>query len=80
MSYIFANGNTVKVTAPGIAAFKKVWPCSGLPDNLQWFEFAANGDLVDTSITEESDGSAAAALADDCKAFLQDGTLPEWCE
>lgn len=59
--------------------FNSVWPCSELRTSRHyWFEFAENGDLIDTDVPESDDGSAAAALSDDCKAWLFDGRQPEW--
>lgn len=34
--------------------------------------------LVDTDLPEHSDGTEALAMSADCKAFLQDGTGPDW--
>ena len=41
-------------------------------------EFDASGDLVDTDCPASDDVPAAAALADDCKNFLETGELPDW--
>lgn len=68
----------VRVSAAGVASFNRRWPCSTLRDRSYWFEFDGNGDLVDTDCPESDDGPAAAALADDCRAWLLDGTRPEW--
>lgn len=67
------------VTSAGIALFNARWPCSELRSTrAYWFEFEANGDLVDTDCPESDNGSAAKALADDCQAWLFEGTKPEW--
>lgn len=68
----------VRVSRLGVALFNARWPCSTLrPSRAYWFEFDAQGDLVDTDCPAQDDGPAAAAMADDCKAFLG-GDLPEW--
>lgn len=75
------SGNALKVIVPraSVARFNAVWPCSPLsPARHYWFEFDASGDLVDCDVPEHEDGHAAAALADDCRAFLLDGTSPNW--
>lgn len=59
-----------------IEAFKRQWPCHGLPDNLHSLSccFALNGDLVDVQAfdeqehlldTAEFDGPALLALTQD---------------
>lgn len=61
-----------------IEAFKRSWPCHGLPDNLHSLscEFASNGDLVDLEAYDEEqhlldthafDGPALLALTQDCQ-------------
>ena len=45
-----------------------------------WFEFDDSRDLVDTDVPEQDDGSAAAAMADDARAFLFDDIMPEWAQ
>lgn len=61
-----------------IEAFKRSWPCHGLPDNLHSVsaEFATNGDLIDLEAyddneklldTHDFDGPALKALVDDCQ-------------
>lgn len=75
------NGDSRKVivSRDDIAAFNRQWPCSTLRDTRHyWFEFDANGDLIDTDCPESDDGPAATALADDCRAFLFDGEMPDW--
>lgn len=75
------QGTKVFVTKAGVAAFNQSWPCSPLRDSrAYWFDFGANGDLVDTDVPESDDGEAAAAMADDCKEFLFDGTSPAWAK
>lgn len=82
MSYLTQfSGNLRKVivSAAGVAAFNSRWPCSELRDSRHyWFEFDDSGDLVDSDVPEQDDGSAAAAMAEDCKAWLFDDVAPEW--
>lgn len=68
----------VRVTREGVAAFNRTWPCSELRDRSYWFEFDNRGDLVDTDCPEQDDGHAAAAIAEDCKAYLFEDSFPEW--
>jgi hypothetical protein len=71
--------NKVRVSKVDVALFNAVWPCSSLRSTRSyWFEFASNGDLIDMDLPEQDDSDAASAMADDCKAFLFDGTKPEW--
>lgn len=63
----------VRVSADGIAVFNASWPCSNLrASRSYWFEFDADGDLIDTDCPEQDDGPAASALCDDCRDFLND--------
>ncbi|MFL6728100.1 MAG: hypothetical protein ACJ8FS_16535 [Sphingomicrobium sp.] len=73
-----ANHRKIIVSRDEVRLFNASWPCSELRDRSYWFEFDNDGDLVDTDVTEHDDGSAATAMADDCKAFLEDGTVPDW--
>lgn len=74
-------GRKVIVSKEGVAAFKRVWPCSELRSNrAYWFEFDEHGDLIDTDCPEQDDGAAASALADDCKAYLFDEDWPLWAQ
>ncbi len=69
----------VRVSKDGIAAFNRQWPCSELRSTrAYWFEFADNGDLVDTDCPEQDDGSAAVAMAEDCRDFLFNDNTPNW--
>lgn len=69
----------VRVSQVGVALFNRQWPCSTLRESrAYWFEFEPNGDLVDCDVPEHDDGPAAAAMADDCRAWLEDGESPEW--
>jgi len=71
----------IGVTREGVAAFNRQWPCSELrPSRAYWFEFDEHGDLVDTDCPEQDDGAAAAAMADDCRTFLETGNEPSWAE
>lgn len=73
------DSRKVIVSRAGVRAFNAQWPCSTLRDSrAYWFEFDSDGDLIDTDCPQHDDGPAASALADDCKAFLFDGDLPEW--
>lgn len=75
------KGRKVIVSRGEVANFNSRWPCSSLRESrAYWFEFDASGDLVDTDVPEQDDGPAAAALADDCKAFLFDDEEPAWSE
>lgn len=76
-----ATGGKVRVTMDGVAEFNRRWPCSELRSTrAYWFDFDANGDLVDTDVPEHDDGSAATAMSDDCKAFLFEGKTPAWAD
>ena len=71
--------NKVRVSPSGVRCFNAAWPCSELrPTRAYWFEFDSRGDLVDTDLPEQDDGPAAAALSDDCKAYLLDNVTPDW--
>lgn len=73
------QGRKVITTRDEVSAFNRAWPCSELRSTRHyWFEFAANGDLVDTDVPEQDDGSAASAMADDCRAYLMDGVVADW--
>lgn len=63
--------NKVIVSRAEVDAFNARWPCSELRDRSYWFEFESNGDLVDTDVPEQDDGSAARALCDDAKEFWE---------
>ncbi len=69
----------VRVSANGVYQFNRTWPCSELSsDRAYWFEFDNNGDLIDVDVPYEQDGSAAAAMAEDCKAWFFDDVQPDW--
>lgn len=73
--------NKVRVSRHGVALFNAQWPCSTLRSTrAYWFEFDIAGDLIDTDCPEQDDGPAAAAMADDCKAFLISNTIPAWAK
>lgn len=81
MPTIWNNSRKVIVSRDEVANFNSRWPCSELRDSrAYWFEFDSDGDLIDTDVPEQDDGSAAVAMADDCKAFLFDDVMPEWAE
>lgn len=70
----------VQVTRLGVRLFNAQWPCSELRSTRSyWFEFASNGDLVDTDVPEQDDGSAALAMSQDCQAYLN-GDVPGWAQ
>lgn len=76
----------VIVSREGVAAFNRSWPCSPLSsDRHYWFEFESDGingdagDMIDTDVPEHSDGDAARAMAEDCRAYLETGDEPAWC-
>ena len=74
-----ANRNKVIVSRAEVEDFNRSWPCSELRSTRSyWFEFDADGDLIDTDVPEQDDGSAASAMAEDCKAFLFDDETPRW--
>lgn len=62
----------VDVPASDVARFRRVWPCSGLPDAGGGFTFARrNGDLVDLHgalARPDADGPALVALSQDAAA------------
>ena len=69
----------VRVSASGIVSFNRAWPCSTLRGSrAYWFQFDSAGDLVDTDCPESDDGPAATAIAEDCRAWLDMGTIPQW--
>ena len=71
--------NKVRVSKAGVYQFNRTWPCSELRSNrAYWFEFDGRRDLVDVDVPESDDGSAASAMADDCKAWLFDDVEPDW--
>lgn len=71
--------NKVRVSREGVALFNLRWPGSNLSSNrAYWYEFDAEGDLVDTDCPEHDDGPANLAMCDDCKAWLFDDVVPEW--
>ena len=71
----------VIVSREGVAAFNHTWPCSSLRSSrAYWFEFDADGDLIDTDCPEQDDGPAASAMADDCKAYLFEDEQPTWAD
>ena len=73
------NGHKVRVSRAEVKAFNRVFPCSTLrATRAYWFEFDADGDLVDTDCPEQDDGPAAVALSNDCKALLFDEKEPDW--
>jgi hypothetical protein len=75
------NTNKVIVSRDEVARFNSQWPCSELRDSRSyWFEFDDNGDLVDHDVPQQDDGTAARAMADDCRAWLFDDDTPEWSD
>jgi hypothetical protein len=75
------GARTVQVSRAGVAQFNRTWPCSELRSTRSyWFTFEANGDLVDTDLPEQDDGSAALAMTQDCQAWLFEDIVPEWAQ
>lgn len=81
MPSIWNDTRKVIVSRDEVAEFNRSWPCSELRSTrAYWFEFDADGDLVDTDVPEQDDGSAALAMSEDCKAYLFDGDVASWME
>jgi hypothetical protein len=61
----------VSVSRAEVEAFKRQYPCSGLPDKAITFQFdARNGDLVDIwPDSSKFDGSGLLALSQDAQAY-----------
>jgi hypothetical protein len=79
MELFSGNPRKVIVSCDDVAAFNAQWPCSTLRDSRHyWFEFDADGNLVDCDVPEHDDGPAAVAMADDARAFLETGEAPDW--
>lgn len=69
----------VRVSKEGVAAFNALWPDSPLSDSrAYWFEFDSDGDLIDSDVPEHSEGKAADAMGEACKAWLFDEVWPDW--
>jgi hypothetical protein len=69
----------VLVSRQEVTAFNSRWPCSELRDShTYWFEFDDADNLIDTNVDVRGDGSAASAMADDCRHYLKTGEYPEW--
>lgn len=63
----------VRFAKEEIAAFNLSWPCSKLRSTrAYWFEFATNGDLVDTDVPQQDDGDEALALSYEAWKWLID--------
>jgi hypothetical protein len=75
------TGRKVICSSADVRRFNAAWPCSELrATRSYWFEFDSQFDLVDTDCPESDDGTAAAAMADDCRAYLESDELPGWAE
>lgn len=77
------NGRSrvVLVSRNEVANFNRSWPCSKLDSSRHyWFEFDESGDLVDCDVPEHSDGPESVAMADDCREWLMNDTIPEWAD
>jgi len=72
MELFSGNRNKVIVSRSEVAEFNSQWPCSELRDRSYWFEFAPNGDLIDTDVPEHDDGAAALALSYDAQEFWEE--------
>lgn len=70
---VYDNGSfyTVTVSRAEVDAFKRQYPCSGLPSRALWFQFdKRNGDIVELSPgSERFDGPALLALSQDAQAY-----------
>lgn len=64
--------NKVRFTREEVDVFRKSWPGCNLESRSYWFEFASNGDLIDTDVPEHSDGTAALALSQDAQRYWED--------
>jgi hypothetical protein len=81
MEMVEIHNRKVIVSRDEVAAFNSKWPCSELrPTRAYWFEFDDNQDLIDVDVPEQDDGSAATAMAEDCKSLLFDGEEAEWMD
>lgn len=58
---------TVIVSRAEVQAFRRRWPCSGLPDRKIAFEFDTDWNLVD--ISTDYDGPDILALSQDASDF-----------
>lgn len=67
----------VRFSRAAVALFNARWPGPTLRDRSYRFEFAENGDLIDTDVPEHDDGTAARALSEDAQAWL-DGNALAW--
>ena len=70
MELFSGNKRKVLVGREEVRLFRAGWPCVELRDRSYWFEFAADGDLVDCDVPEHDDGTAAATLAGEARAFF----------
>ena len=72
------NPRKVIVSREDVADFNRRWPGSCLDSRRHyWFEFDANGDLIDTDVPEHTDGPEATALCGDAWEFLEDQQIPD---
>ena len=63
----------IRFSCREVGDFNDTWPCSELRSRSYWFEFEkSNGDLVDTDVPEQDDGSAALALSQDAWKFYEE--------
>lgn len=68
------SGYSVSVSRAEVEAFRRQWPCSGLPSSRVTFSYASNGDLVDITpyrVAARFDGPAAVALSEDARAYAR---------
>ncbi len=69
----------ILVSSGCVALFNAQWPGSPLDARRHyWFEFDDSENLIDCDVPEHSDGPAAVAVAEDCRAFAFDGVVPDW--
>lgn len=78
--YLSTRRGRVYISAAGIAAFNRTWPCSPLKAaNGRWFEYGNRGELVGHNFPENPDADTAlAALAEDCGEYAYDYHKPQW--
>lgn len=48
------------------------------PERHYWFEFDADGTLIDHDVPEHSDGPWVVEMVNDCRRCLRDGDEPDW--
>lgn len=64
------HSRKVRFSKEEVDIFRASWPCCKLRSRSYWFEFAENGDLIDTDVPEHDDGPEALALGQDAQDFM----------